>query len=250
MSNPSSPAPPTAAESPFAKFGPVETRPISRIQQAAGDLLARSWAKIPHVTHHDEIDVTNLEALRRRLATENPSEKLTPLAFFIKAVAKVLQEFPNFNASIDESGKVLIIKRYVHIGVAVDTPNGLLVPVIRDCDQKSLIEIAHAVADLSSRAREKGLPLSEMSGGCFSISSLGTLGGVGFTPIINSPEAAILGISRLVERPRRASASDGLDWRLMAPLSLSYDHRVINGAQAGRFMNRMAEILAVPERLL
>ncbi len=232
----------------FAAFGEVEVQPLSKIQKLTAAYLARNWAVIPHVTHQDDADVTDLEAYRRTLAGEAPGDKVTSLAFFVKACAKALVEFPQFNASIDTSAGMVVRKKYVHIGIAVDTPNGLVVPVLRDCDRKSVVEIAAETAALARKAREKGVSLAEMSGGCFSISALGALGGTGFTPIINAPEVAILGISRLLERPTRGEG-DGWTWRLMAPLSLSYDHRVLNGMDAARFMTRLRTLLAAPREL-
>jgi pyruvate dehydrogenase E2 component (dihydrolipoamide acetyltransferase) len=227
----------------FAAFGPVERRPLNRIQQLTGSFLGRNWVAIPHVTHHDEADVTAVERVRKAWNADQPEAKLTLLVPLIKAVAQTLTIFPQFNASLEAGGKALILKKYVHIGIAVDTPNGLLVPVIRDCDTKPLSQIAAELAALSEKARTKGLPMSEMSGGCFTITSLGHIGGTAFTPIINAPEVAILGVTRLLERPGRG-ADGGIDWRQMLPLSLSYDHRVINGADAARFTRQVATNLA------
>jgi pyruvate dehydrogenase E2 component (dihydrolipoamide acetyltransferase) len=212
----------------YAAFGPVETQPLPRFTQFAGGILARNWVMIPHVTHHDDLDITALEDLRKRRSAET---KLTLLPFLIKAIVSVLKAFPQFNASLD--GKNLIIKKYFHIGVAVDTPLGLLVPVLRDADKKTISELAAEIAAVTAQARSKGLQSTQMSGGSFSISSLGSIGGTGFTPIINAPEVAILGVSRA--QPRPVSVEERLEWRTMLPVSLSYDHRVINGADAARF---------------
>lgn len=230
----------------FAAFGPVEAKPLSRIQKLVGSFLARNWVMIPHVTHFDEADITALDPVRRKLS-EATGAKLTPLAFLVKAAVSALRAYPQFNASLDGSGKTLVFKKYFHIGIAVDTPGGLLVPVIRDADRKSLPEIAAEIAEVSLLARTKGLPLERMSGGCFSISSLGSIGGTAFTPIINAPELAILGVSKAQQKP--VNAGGELQWRTMLPLSLSYDHRVINGADAARFCVHFAQALGDPDRL-
>ncbi len=232
----------------FAKFGPVEARPLSRIKKLSGANLARNWVMIPHVTQFDEADITELEALRVQLNRENEKAgiRLTLLAFLIKACVAALRKFPEFNASLD--GENLVLKRYFHIGFAADTPNGLVVPVIRDCDGKGVLEIAQEMAGLSAKAREGSLAPAEMQGGCFSISSLGGIGGTAFTPIINAPEVAILGVSKSQTRPQW----DGKQFapRLMLPLSLSYDHRVIDGAQAARFTAWLAQALSDMRRVL
>jgi pyruvate dehydrogenase E2 component (dihydrolipoamide acetyltransferase) len=232
----------------FAKYGPVESRPLSRIKKISGANLARNWVLIPHVTQHDEADITEVEAFRRKLGEENKDLKVSPLVFQIKAVVAALKKFPNFNASLDATGENLVLKRYFHVGIAVDTPDGLVVPVLRDCDRKGLLELAAELATVSVKARDKKLGPAEMSGGCFSISSLGGIGGTGFTPIVNAPEVAILGVSKSVTRP----VWDGTDFRprLMLPLSLSYDHRVIDGADAARFTAYLAQQLADIRRLL
>ena len=230
-----------------AVFGEIEKVPLTRIQRLVGAHLANSWSSIPHVTQHDEIDVTELESLRKSLGAEH-GIRVTTLAFCIKAVAGALKRETHFNASLEPGNANLILKKYVHIGFAVDTRNGLLVPVIRDCDTRSVAEIAAEIAQLSTRARDKGLPLTAMQGSCFSVSSLGRMGGTGFTPIINSPEVAILGLAAQQERPVRA-ADNGLAWRLMLPVSLSYDHRVINGVDAARFVMRLKTQLAEPRSL-
>jgi len=230
----------------FGLFGEVETVALPRHQKLVASFLARNWAQIPHVTHHDEAEVERLDGARRALS-EAAGVKLTPVPFIIKAVVKALQAFPRFNASLTPDGNGLVMKRYFHIGVAVETPNGLVVPVIRDCDKKSIPEIAAELADKAERARTKGLPITEMSGGCFSVSSLGNLGGTGFTPIINAPEVAILGVTRAVERLKRVDG-DVVSVPVL-PLSLSYDHRVINGADAARFVRCVADALADPASL-
>ena len=230
----------------FAKFGPVERKPLSRIQKLSGANLARNWAMIPHVTQHDEADITEMEAFRKRLGEENKDVKVTPLVFLIKAVVAALKKFPTFNASLE--GEELVLKNYFHIGIAVDTPDGLVVPVIRDADRKGLLELARELAEVSARAREKKLSAADMQGGCFSISSLGGIGGTAFTPIINAPEVAILGVSRSAMKP----VWNGKEFapRLMLPLSLSYDHRVIDGAAAARFTSYLSQVLADLRRLL
>ncbi len=230
----------------FAKFGPVEVKPLSRINKIAGQNLARNWAMIPHVTQNDEADVTEMEAFRKKLGEENKELKLTPLVFMIKAVVAALKKFPRFNSSLD--GDNLVFKNYFHVGIAVDTPDGLVVPVIRNCDQKGLLALAKEMGEISVKAREKKLGPGDMTGGCFSISSLGGIGGTGFTPIVNAPEVAILGVSKSQMKPIWNGTS--FDPRLMLPLSLSYDHRVIDGADAARFTAFIAQQLADVRRLL
>jgi len=232
----------------FSKFGEIEEKPLSRIQKISGANLARNWAMIPHVTQHDDADITELEAFRKKLGEENKDLKVTPLVFQIKAVVAALKQFPQFNASLDESGEKLILKKYFHIGIAVDTPDGLVVPVIRDCDKKGLLDLARELGEISKKARDKKLGPAEMSGGCFSISSLGGIGGTGFTPIVNAPEVAILGVSKAAMKP----VWNGKEFapRLMLPLSLSYDHRVIDGALAARFAAFLATQLGDIRRLL
>jgi len=230
----------------FSQFGEVETRDLSRSQLYAGAFLGRNWAQIPHVTHHDEAVVDALDAHRRQLSAQL-SRKLTPLPFLIKALVNALREFPQFNASLAPNGRQLVFKRYFNIGVAVETPQGLLVPVIRDADRKSIAELADELAEKAGRARDKGLPMSEMSGGCMTISSLGSIGGTGFTPIINAPEVAILGVTREFER--LVMEGGQVVSRRLLPLSLSYDHRVINGADAARFCRFLAVQLADPASL-
>jgi len=232
----------------FAKFGEIEEKPLTRIQKISGANLARNWAMIPHVTQHEDADITEMEAFRKQLGAENKDLKISPLVFQIKAVVAALKAFPQFNASLDESGEKLILKKYFHIGIAVDTPDGLVVPVIRDCDKKGLLDLARDLAEISKKARDKKLGPAEMSGGCFSISSLGGIGGTYFTPIVNAPEVAILGVSKSVTKP----VWNGREFapRLVLPLSLSYDHRVIDGALAARFASFLANQLGDIRRLL
>ena len=232
----------------FAKFGEIEEKPLSRIQKISGANLARNWAMIPHVTQHEDADITEMEAFRKQLGAENKDLKISPLVFQIKAVVAALKQFPQFNASLDDSGEKLILKKYFHIGIAVDTPDGLVVPVIRDCDKKGLLDLARDLAEISKKARDKKLGPAEMSGGCFSISSLGGIGGTYFTPIVNAPEVAILGVSKSVMKP----VWNGKEFapRLVLPLSLSYDHRVIDGALAARFAAFLANQLGDIRRLL
>ncbi|MEO7072336.1 MAG: dihydrolipoyllysine-residue acetyltransferase [Rhodanobacter sp.] len=232
----------------FAKFGEVEEKPLSRIQKISGANLARNWAMIPHVTQHEDADITELEAFRKQLGAENKELKVSPLVFQIKAVVAALKQFPQFNASLDESGEKLILKKYFHIGIAVDTPDGLVVPVIRDADNKGLLELARELGEISKKARDKKLGPAEMSGGCFSISSLGGIGGTYFTPIVNAPEVAILGVSKAVMKP--VWNGEKFKPRLILPLSLSYDHRVIDGALAARFASFLATQLGDIRRLL
>lgn len=226
----------------FSRFGEIETQPLSRIKKISGANLHRNWVMIPHVTNNDVADITDLEALRKQLNEEYSKEGLrfTMLAFVIKAVVAALREFPEFNASLD--GEDLILKKYYHIGFAADTPNGLVVPVIRDADQKGIIELAQETSELASLAREGKLSASQMQGGCFTISSLGGIGGTDFTPIINAPELAILGVSRASMQPVWQNGE--FVPRLILPLSLSYDHRVIDGAAAARFNAFLARLLA------
>ena len=234
----------------FAKFGEIEVKPLSRIKKISGANLARNWAMIPHVTQHDHADITELEELRVLLNKENEKAgiKLTMLTFILKAVVAALKKYPDFNASLDASGENLTLKKYFHIGFAADTPNGLVVPVIRDVDKKGLAELAKEMSELAGKAREGKLGPAEMSGGCFSISSLGGIGGVAFTPIVNAPEVAILGVSKSSIQPRW----DGKQFQpyLQLPLSLSYDHRVIDGASAARFTAYLAQLLGDMRRVL
>jgi pyruvate dehydrogenase E2 component (dihydrolipoamide acetyltransferase) len=234
----------------FAAFGPVETQPLSRIQRISGPRLHASWVNIPHVTQFDEADITELEAERGKLkdAASARSIKLTPLAFIVRACVKALQAFPQFNASLDPSGANLILKKYLNVGFAADTPNGLMVPVVHEADRKDIYEIARKLGELSEAARAGKLSAAQMQGGCFTISSLGGIGGTAFTPIINAPEVAILGVSRSTMKP--AYRDGTFVPRLMLPLSLSYDHRVIDGATAARFTTFLAKALAEPHTLI
>ncbi|HEV8519437.1 MAG TPA: dihydrolipoyllysine-residue acetyltransferase [Burkholderiales bacterium] len=234
----------------FAKFGSVRMQPLSRIKKLSGANLHRNWLSIPHVTQHDEADITELEAFRKSQADEAKKEgiRFTLLAFLIKAVVVALKQYPNFNASLSADGENLILKQYFHIGVAVDTPLGLVVPVIRDADSKGLLELAKELGAVSARMRDGKINPADLQGGCFSISSLGGLGGTLFTPIINAPEVAILGVGKSVTRP----VWDGKQFapRLMLPLSLSYDHRVIDGAQGARFIAFLSGVLSDIRRLV
>lgn len=235
----------------FSKFGEIETQPLSKIQKSSGANLHRNWVSIPHVTQFGEADITELEEFRQEqkgLAAKR-GIKLTPLAFLLKAAVAALKEFPNFNASLDPNGVALIVKKYFHIGVAVDTPNGLVVPVLRDVDKKGLFDLAAELGEVSERAREGKLTMKDMQGGCFSISSLGGIGGTAFTPIINAPEVAILGVSRSAMKPHYDEQA-GFVPRLMLPLSLSYDHRVIDGADGARFMVSLTNNLSDIRTLL
>jgi len=233
----------------FAQFGAIESKPLSRIKKLSSAWLHRNWVSIPHVTQHDEADITEMESFRKQIATEYAAQgiKITPLVFLLKAVVEALQQYPDFNASLDASGENLILKKYFYIGVAVDTPDGLVVPVLRDVNQKGLVQLASELAEISGRAREKKITAAEMQGGCFTISSLGGIGGTAFTPIINAPEVAILGVSRSGMKP---VWKDGkFEPRLMLPFSLSYDHRVIDGAAAVRFTTYLAHVLSDVRRL-
>jgi pyruvate dehydrogenase E2 component (dihydrolipoamide acetyltransferase) len=233
----------------FAKFGEIETKPLSRIKKLSGSYLHRNWVSIPHVTQHDEADITDLEAWRKELNAEYAAQgvKITPLAFMIKAVTEVLQQHPEFNASLTADGGSLVLKKYFHIGVAVDTPDGLVVPVLRDTNEKGIVQLARELTEISGRAREKKITAAEMQGGCFSISSLGGIGGSFFTPIINAPEVAILGVSRSSMKPVWKDSE--FVPRLMLPLSLSYDHRVIDGAAGARFITALSQVLSDIRRL-
>jgi len=234
----------------FAKFGPVETKPLPRIQKLSGPYLHRNWISIPHVTQCDDADITDLEAFRKAQTaeTEKKGFKLTMLAFMIKACVTALRQYPQFNSSLDKSGESIIIKKYFHIGVAVDTPGGLVVPVVRDADRKGVFDLAHELAEISKLARDQKLKPGDLQGGTFSISSLGGIGGSYFTPIINAPEVAILGVSRSVMKP----VWDGKAFqpRLMLPLALSYDHRVIDGATAARFTSYLVSVLSDIRKLI
>jgi pyruvate dehydrogenase E2 component (dihydrolipoamide acetyltransferase) len=234
----------------FAKFGPVEKQAMSRIRKISGPALHRNWIHIPHITQTDETDITELEAFRKSMSkeAEKLKVKLTPLVFIMKAVVAALKQYPDFNSSLAPEGDALIVKRYYHIGVAVDTPGGLVVPVVRDVDQKGVMQLAAELGTLSAKARDGKLSPADMQGGTFSISSLGGIGGGHFTPIVNAPEVAILGVSRSVMKP----VWDGTTFqpRLMLPLSLSYDHRVIDGAQGARFITYLSAVLSDMRRAL
>ncbi len=234
----------------FSKFGATEMVALSRIQKISGAHLHRSWVTVPHVTQFDDADITELESFRKSLAreAEEKAVRLTPLIFLMKAVVSALREFPGFNASLDERGENLVMKKYFHIGIAVDTPGGLVVPVVRNVDKKGLFELAAELGELSARARDGKLSPTDMQGGCFTISSLGGIGGTGFTPIINAPEVAILGVSRAKMQP--VYIDGAFVPRLMLPLGLSYDHRVIDGAQAARFTNFLSRIISDIRRVL
>lgn len=241
---------PAVPEVDFAKFGEIEHQPLTRIQRISGTRLHASWVNLPHVTQHDEADITVLEQTRQSLKGQAEARgiRLTPLAFILRACALVLEEFPHFRSSLAPDGQGLILKRYTHLGFAVDTKNGLVVPVIRDVDRKDIYEIAEELAELSTRAREGKLGPSDMQGGVFTVSSLGSIGGTFFTPIINAPEVAILGVSRNQWRP--VYKEGGFVPRLMLPLSLSYDHRVIDGADGVRFTTRLAAMLGDVDKLI
>ena len=234
----------------FSKWGPVATEPLSRIKRISGRHLQRAWLNVPHVTHHDEADITELEAFRKTLQSDRAYEgiRITLLGFVIKVLASAMKAFPSLNASLTPDGEHLVLKQYFHVGVAVDTENGLVVPVLRDVDRKGILELATELSALSARARDGKLKPDEMQGGCISISSLGGIGGIGFTPIVNAPEVAILGVCRAQTKPRW----DGTAFapRLMLPLDLSYDHRVIDGAEAARISAFIAASLEDPRRLL
>jgi pyruvate dehydrogenase E2 component (dihydrolipoamide acetyltransferase) len=233
----------------FAKFGAIETKPLSRIKKISGANLHRNWVTIPHITQFDEADITEMEVFRKELNVEYAKQniKITPLAFMLKAVVVALQQYPEFNASLDASGENLILKQYFHVGVAVDTPNGLMVPVLRDVDKKGIVQLAKELGEISAKARDLKITAAEMQGGCFTISSLGGIGGTAFTPIINAPELAILGVSKAIIKPMHQD--DTFVAKLMLPLSLSYDHRVIDGAAAARFIVFLSQVLADTRRL-
>lgn len=236
----------------FSKFGDIETKPLSRIKKLSGANLHRNWVTAPHVTQFDEADITDLEDFRKSMQSdaEKRGVKLTMLAFLIKASVNALKAYPNFNASLSPDGDSLILKNYYNIGFACDTPDGLVVPVVKDVQQKDVLDIARDLMDLSTKARERKLKVEEMQGGCFTISSLGGIGGTMFTPIINCPEVAILGVSRASMQPVYDAQSKVFEPRLMLPMSLSYDHRVVDGADGARFTSHMRMMLSDVRRLL
>jgi pyruvate dehydrogenase E2 component (dihydrolipoamide acetyltransferase) len=236
----------------FSKFGETELLPLSRIKKISGPNLARNWAVIPHVTQFDEADITDLEQFRKQTneAMAKSGMKTTMLAFVMKACATLLKQYPSFNSSLDAKGENLILKKYVHIGFAADTPNGLVVPVLRDCDKKGIGQIAKETSELAAKARDGKLGAADMQGACFTISSLGGVGGTMFTPIINAPEVAILGLSKSDIKPKWDEKRGEFSPRLMLPLSLSYDHRVIDGAQAARFTTALGDLLTDMRRVL
>ena len=234
----------------FSQFGEIEIQQLTRINKLTGKFLHRNWLTVPHVTQFDEADITELEEFRKQLNEENQKQgiRVTVLVFLMKALVSALKEFPRFNSSLDHTGENLVLKQYINIGVAMDTPDGLVVPVIRDCDRKTLIELAQELVETSQRARDKKLSPGDMQGGCITISSLGGIGGTAFTPIVNAPEVAILGVSRSAIKP----VYQGGEFvpRLLLPLSLSYDHRVIDGADGARFTSYLSKVLSDTRRLL
>ena len=236
----------------FSQFGEIETKPLSRIKKLSGANLHRNWVTAPHVTQFDEADISDLEEFRKSMLAdaEKRGAKLTLLAFLMKAVVNALREYPNFNASLSPDGDSLILKNYYNVGFACDTPDGLVVPVVRDVDRKDVLDIARDLGELSAKARERKLKVEEMQGGCFTISSLGGIGGTMFTPIINCPEVAILGVSRTSIQPVYNKETNGFEPRLILPMSLSYDHRVIDGADGARFTSHLRMMLSDVRRLL
>ena len=234
----------------FSLWGEIETKPLSKINKLTGQFLHRNWVTVPHVTQFDEADITDMEAFRKDMAAEYKEQgiRITPLVFLLKAVVSALKKYPRFNSSLDATGENLIMKNYYNIGIAVDTPEGLVVPVVKDVDRKSLVDLATELGEISIKARDKKLKPSDMQGGCITISSLGGIGGTKFTPIVNCPEVAILGVSR----SKMAPAWNGKEFepRLMLPLSLSYDHRVIDGADGARFTSFLSRVLSDTRRLL
>jgi len=234
----------------FSQWGAIESKPLSKINKLTGQFLHRNWVTVPHVTQFDEADITDMEAFRKSMAAEYKEKgiRITPLVFMMKAVVSALKQFPRFNSSLDATGENLILKNYYNVGIAVDTPDGLVVPVVQDVDRKSLVDLAEELGEISVKARDKKLKPSDMQGGCITISSLGGIGGTKFTPIVNAPEVAILGVSRSKMQP----VWNGTDFepRLMLPLSLSYDHRVIDGADGARFTSFLSRVLSDTRRLL
>ena len=240
---------PKVATIDFGKFGEIESLPLNKIKLATAKNMTAAWLNVPQVTQFDQADITELESFRKQInSTPNIEQKLSAVPFVMKVLAVAMKEFPQFNASLSSDGQSLIYKKYLNIGVAVDTPNGLLVPVIRDVDKKSVTEIAKDLTDKAQKARDGKLGLADMQGGCLSVSSLGGIGGTAFTPIVNAPEVAILGLSRAEMKP----VWNGSDFvpKLILPLSLSYDHRVIDGAEAARFSQRLVQLLADIRQLI
>ncbi len=234
----------------FSQWGEIETKALTKINKLTGQNLHRNWVTVPHVTQFDEADVTDLEEFRKSMVAEYKDKgiKITLLVFLMKAVVSALKQFPRFNASLDASGENLVLKKYFHIGIAVDTPDGLVVPVVRDVDRKTLVDLASELGEISVKARDKKLKPSDMQGGCFTISSLGGIGGTKFTPIVNAPEVAILGVSRAKMQP--VWNEESFEPRLILPLSLSYDHRVVDGADGARFTTFLSRVLSDTRRLL
>ncbi len=234
----------------FSQWGEVETKPLSKINKLTGQFLHRNWVTIPHVTQFDEADITDMETFRKEMAAEYKEQgiRITPLVFLMKAVVSALKKYPRFSSSLDATGENLIMKNYYNVGIAIDTPDGLVVPVVRDVDRKSLVDLAAELGEISIKARDKKLKPSDMQGGCFTISSLGGIGGTQFTPIVNAPEVAILGVSRSKMQPVWNGSE--FEPRLMLPLSLSYDHRVIDGADGARFTSFLSRVLSDTRRLL
>lgn len=236
----------------FSQFGPIETQPLSKIKRLTGQNLSRNWVSIPHVTHFDQADITEMEAFRQAKKGEAAEQgiRLTPLVFLMKALTLALTRYPQFNTSLSPDGQSLIYKSYYHIGVAVETPNGLVVPVIRDVDKKGLLQLAKELGEISEKARTTGLAIADMQGGSMTISSLGGIGGTGFTPIVNAPEVAILGVAKSSMQPVYQKHAAQFAPRLMLPMSLSYDHRVIDGAEAARFMTYLSACVSDIRHLL
>ena len=234
----------------FSQWGEIESKPLSKINKLTGQFLHRNWVTVPHVTQFDEADITDLEVFRKSMAAEYKEKgiRITPLVFLMKAVVSAMKELPRFNSSLDASGENLILKHYYNIGIAVDTPDGLVVPVVQDVDRKSLVELAVELGEISGKARDKKLKPSDMQGGCMTISSLGGIGGTAFTPIVNAPEVAILGVSRSKMQP--VWNGEEFEPRLVLPLALSYDHRVIDGADGARFTSFLSRVLSDTRRLL
>ena len=233
---------PAVPDGDHSMFGEVDVQPLSKFQAIGGRFLSRNWVTIPHVTHHDDVDITAVEAARKQWNADNPDNRFTILFPVIGALVEALKEFPIFNSSLVDNGASIALKKYFNIGIAVDTPNGLLVPVLKGCDKRTKSDLRDELAELSQKAAGKGLSMDEMSGSSIAISSLGHIGGTGFTPIVNSPDVAIVGMTKVRETPVRGS-DGGLEWKTVLPISLSYDHRVINGADAAKFVGRLGELI-------